>query len=112
MWELRNAEFNVHVAALRNTLGIFNRLPGIGEESLHLLLALDIILSALIAHSVLVRQLFAGLDTEQDIVRLHIIGVGIMNIVGGNKGNIQFLAHLKQRGIHHFLLRQTVVLKL
>ena len=45
-------------------------------------------------------------------MRLHVICIGIMNIIGGNQRNVQFSADLQQFGIHHPLFRQTVILQL
>ena len=74
---------------VRDPLGILHRLPGIGKQSLHLLLALDIILTALIAHPVLVRECFSGLDTQKDIMGFHILRISIMYVIGTHQRDIQ-----------------------
>ena len=72
------------MASVGNALGIFQSLPGIWEQPFHLLLTLDEKLTALIAHPVLIRQLFVGLETQQDVVGVRVLFIGIMDIVGGH----------------------------
>ena len=110
--KLRHAELNLHIAALRNLRRILNGLRRIGKESRHLLRRFHIILAALVAHPVLIRQLLSGLNTEQNIVGLHILRIGVMDIIGSHKRNIQLLAHAYQGLVYDFLFRQAVVLKL
>ena len=108
--QLCHAEFDLHVTAVRDPLGILHCLPGIGEQSLHFLFALDIILPALVAHTILVRQLFARLQAQQDVMRDRILGIGIVHIVGGHQGNVQLSAHLEQFHIYRALFRDAVIL--
>ena len=65
-------------------MGILQSFQGIGEEVLHLLLRLDVILSALVAHPVLIRHLFSSLDAQENVVGLFILPVNIVAVVGGN----------------------------
>ncbi len=108
--EFPDAKLNLHMASVRNLLGVLHRLPGIGEEALHLLLALDIVLATLIAHPILVRQFLARLQAEQDVMGLHVSLVGIVYIIGDHQGNLQFPAHIHQFHVHPLLLRDAVVL--
>ena len=100
------------MAAVGNSLGILQRLLRIREQGLHLLLAFHKELSALVAHPILVRQLLAGLEAEQYIVRVRIRPIGIMNVVGGHQRDIQLPAHLQKLCVHHFLFRISVILQL
>ena len=93
-------------------LGIFHRFPCVGKQPLHLLLAFYKILAALIAHPVLIRQLFAGLDTKQDIVGLHIGIIGVVHVIGSHKRDVQFFADLQKAGVYHPLLWQPMILQL
>ena len=111
MRQFCDAEFKLHMAPVCNPLGIFHSLPCIGKKSLHLFFTFHIILPAHITHPVLVCQLFPGLDTKKDVVRLYIIRIGIMHIIGYHQRNVKFPAHLKKCGIHHFLFRQSVILQ-
>ena len=106
-----HAEFDLHAASVRDPLGIFHRLPGIGKQSLHLLLALDIILPALIAHSVLIGEFLSGLKTEQDVVGFYILRVGVMHVVRTDQRNLQFPGHIYQSRVHRGLRRNAVVLQ-
>ena len=109
--QLRHAKLYLHITTVCNPLGILHGLPCIGEQSLHFLFALDVILTALITHAILVRQLFAGLQTQQNIVGNRILSIGVMHIVGGYQRNVQFSAHLEQFHVHRTLLRDTVILQ-
>ena len=60
---------------------VFQSLQCIREQLFHLLFTLDKILSAFITHAVFIRYDFAGLDAEQDIMRLCIFRPCIMHIV-------------------------------
>ena len=109
--QLRHTEFNLHMAPVGNLLGILNRLRGVREKCAHLLLGFDIILSALIAHTVLIGQLFPCLETQQDIMRLPVLRIGIVHVVGGDKLNAKLLAKPHQAGIHRLLIRDSVILE-
>lgn len=104
------AKLYLHITTVCNPLGILHGLPCIGEQSLHFLFALDIILSALVAHTILVRQLFARLQAQQNVMRDRILRIGIVHIVGGHQGNVQLPAHLDQFHIHGSLFRDAVIL--
>ncbi len=93
MGHLVFAELNLHMASVGNALGILHRFPCISEKTFHLLLTLHIVLSAFIAHTVLVRQLLASLQTEQNIVGLRILRIGVMHVVRRHQRDIQFPAH-------------------
>ncbi len=108
--QFRDPELDLHLAAVRDPLGVLHRLPGIGEQALHLLLALHIILAALIAHPVLIGELLARLQAQKDIVGVRILCIGVVDIIGGHQGNVQFPAHLQQFRVHHALFRKPVVL--
>ncbi len=94
MGELGDSEFYLHMAAVRDALGVLQGFPGVGEQGLHLLLALDEILAPLVAQPVLVRQLLVGLEAQEDVVGVHVLLVGVVDIVGGHQGDVQLLAHL------------------
>ena len=87
------AELNLHMASVGDALGVLHRFPCIGEKSLHLLLTLHIVLPAFIAHTILVRQLLASLQTEQNIVGLRILRIGVMHVIRRHQRDIQFSAH-------------------
>ena len=112
MRQLCDAELDLHVAALRDLMGVVQRLPGIRKQGAHLHLALDEELPARIPHPVLIRELLACLNAQQNIVRLRVLGVRIVNIVGGDQRDPQALAHGHERHVHLLLVLIAVVLKL
>ncbi len=111
-WQLRHSELNLHPAPISNLLRILKGAGRIGKQLCHLFRRFNIILSSLIAHPVLIRQTLPGLQTEQDIMRLHIILIRIMNIIGRHKLYLKLPAHAHQRLIHLLLRRNPVILKL
>ena len=110
--QLRHTEFDLHGTPVRDPLRIVQRLKCIGKKLLHLLRRFHIILSALIAHPVLIGQLLAGLDAEQDVMGDRILRVGIVDIVGRHKFDPGLLGHLQQLLVDQPLIRQTVILQL
>ena len=110
--ELYHPELDLHIAPLGDFVGVVQGLRGVWKEGAHLLLGLAVILSALVAHPVLIRHLLACLDAEQDIVSLGVLRVGVVDIVGGHKRNPCVLAQAQQALVHHPLLRHAVVLEL
>ena len=69
-------------------MGVLDGFRGVWEESAHLLLGLHIVLSALVAHTVLVGDLFPCLDTEQNVVGLPVLGVDVVAVVCRHKRDI------------------------
>ena len=81
MRQLRLTKLDFHMTAVCNSLCIFHCLPRIGKQSLHLFFAFDEILTALVTHPVFVGKLFAGLDTQKDIVGLCVLRIGVVHVV-------------------------------
>lgn len=67
-------------------------------------------LSALVTHTVFIRNLFTGLDTEKNIVCLHIRFIGIVDIVRADNGNVQFLTDPKKPLVDRLLIRDAMIL--
>ena len=109
--EFGDAEFDLDIAALRDAVGVVQRLLGIGKQGPHFHLAFDKKLPARIPHPVLVGELLACLYAQQDIVSFHVIGVGIVDVVGGDQRDPQTPAHGHQRHIHFLLVLISVVLQ-
>ena len=110
--QLCDAEFNIHIAALRYFMGIIQGIGGVWENFPHLFLRLQIKLAPLIPHPVLIRHLLACLDAEQDIMGLDVFFINIMAVVGRRKRDAQLLAHAQQPLVYRLLRRYSVVLKL
>ena len=111
MRHLGHAKLNLHVTTICDSLGILHCLPGIRKQCLHLFFALYIILPAFITHPVFIGKLLSGLQAQQNIMGSLILPVCIMDIVGGNQFNAQFLAHLHQGRVDRLLLRNAMILQ-
>ena len=108
--KLRHAEFDLHVAPLCDFVGVFQRFQGIREQLGHLFRRLDIVLSALVPHPVLIRQLFAGLQAQKDVMRLPVLGVRIVAVVGRHQIDPGLLVHAQELLVDDLLLRDPVIL--
>ena len=106
-----NTEFNLHITTVRNLLCILKRLQCIWKQLPHLFLRLNIILTALIPHTVFIFQFLSSLDTQQNIMWLYIFGIGIMYIIRRNKLNSRLLSHTKERLIHDLLFLHPMILQ-
>ena len=93
-------------------MGIINSLLGIREQFAHLFLGFAVELPALIAHPILILHLFAGLDAQQNIMGLLILGKGVVDIVGGHQLKARIPAHAHKALVYQLLVRQAVVLEL
>ena len=111
-WQLGHAKFDLHMASFCNLMCIFKCLKRIWKQLRHLLRRFYKILSALIAHTIFICQLLAGLDTQKDIMCCHIILVSIMHIVCCDQRNMQLLTHPQKLLIDEPLIRDSVILKL
>ncbi len=110
--ELGDAELDLHVAAVRDLVRVVQRLLGIGKQGAHLRLALYEELPAGIAHPVLIGQLLARLNAQQNIVRLHVVGVRVVDVIRRDQRNPQAPAHGHERHVHLLLVLVSVVLQL
>ena len=110
--QLGHAKFDLYRAAVRDLLCIVKCLQRIREQTLHLFRRLNVILAALIAHSIFVCQLLSRLDAQEDIVSLGVLSVGVVDVVCCDKLDPCLLGHLEKLLVHQRLIRQTVVLQL
>ena len=92
--QLRDPELNLHMAPVRDPLGIVQRLERIREELFHLFGRFHIILPAFIPHPVLIRELLPCLYTEQDIVGLRVFRIRIVDVIGRHQPDSRLLGHL------------------
>ena len=110
--QLRDAELNLHVTAVRDGLGIVDSLRNIGEKLPHLLLALHIVLAALIAHAVRILHLLLRLNAEEDVVGFGVFGVRIVAVVRADDRNPGLRVNSKKPRNHGPVHGQAVVLQL
>ena len=100
------------MAAVCNFLRVFNRIQRIGKQCLHLFFGFHKILTALIAHTIFIRKLFAGLQTKQNVMRLRIFFISVMHVVSSHQIDAQLLMHPQQLLIDLRLLRNAMILQL
>ena len=110
--QLGHAEFDLHVAAQRDLVGIFQSFQSIWKKSRHLFWRFHIILAALIAHSVLIAEFFLGLQTEEHVMGLRILSHGIMHVIGSNQVDSCLSVHAEKLLVYRLLLRNSMILKL
>ncbi len=105
-------EFNIHVTSVGYFLCVIYRLRRIREELSHLFLGFHIILSALIAHAVFIRQFLSRLNAEKYVMRIRIFGKCIMAVICRDQLDPCIPAHPHQSLIDQFLRRYAVILHL
>ena len=111
-WQLCHPKLNLHIAPVRNLVGIVQSLLGIGKQRPHLLLGLTVKLSPLIPHPVLVSHLFPCLDAQKDVVSRRVLSQSIVDVIGGHQVYVQILRKAQKGLIHRLLSRNPVVLQL
>ena len=89
--QFRVPELDRNIAAVGDLLRIFQRIEPVGKQPPHFLFALYVKLPAGITHPVFIGKLLSGLDAQQDIVRLCVIGVCIMAVVGRDQRDPELL---------------------
>ena len=110
--KLGHTKLNLHITTLCNLIRIFQSFRCIGKQRCHLFRGFNKILTAFITHTVLIRQPLASLQTEQDIMRLHILRIRVVHIIGCHQFNSHLPAHAKQRLIDLLLFRHAMILQL
>ena len=100
------------MAAVCDFLRILKCLQGIREEPPHLLFTLYIILAAFVTHPVLIRKLLSRLKTKQDVMRLFILRIGIVDVIGSYQLNSRLFRQTKKALVGRLLLAHPVILQL
>ena len=111
---LRNlviAKFECDMAAVCDLLRVVCRFLCIRKQAPHLLFTFYEKLSAFVTHTVFICNLLSGLDTEKDIVCLHIGFIGVVDIIRADKRNVKFLADPKKPLIDRLLIRDAMILQ-
>ena len=110
--QLGHTKFNLHMTSLRDPVRIFQRFQRIWKKPRHLLRRFHIILATLIAHSVLIAELFLSLQTKKNIMWFRILCHSVMHIIGGNQIDPRLSVHTEKLLVYGLLLRDPMVLKL
>ena len=79
-----DSKLNVEIAFFNHICGVGNRVAIVRQGKAHFRLALEVKLIALHAHAIRLVYKTLGLDAEQNILRLGIVGGDIVNVVGDN----------------------------
>ena len=99
------------MTSLRNLMSVLQRLQSIWEKLCHFFRGCHIILTAFIAHSIIICQLLVCLQTEKNIVRCCIFCHCIMHIVGCYQINSCFFVHTEKLLINYLLFRNSMILQ-
>ena len=110
--QLGYAEFNLHVASLRDLMSVFQGFQCIWEKLRHFLRRFHIILSAFITHSVFVCKFLVRLQTQKNIVGCSILCHCIMHVIGCHQIDPCFFVHAQKFLIYYLLCRNSMILQL
>ena len=110
--ELALTERDCHVAPLRYFFRVVDRFRHKAEEFPHLIRGFHIILSALVAQTVLIHDFLSRLNAEQDVMRVHILPVCIVTVICADQRKAFLVVHPDQLAVDMLLLRDPVILQL
>ena len=100
------------MASGSNFMCILQRLQRIRKKLRHFLGRFYIILAALIAHPVLIRQLLLCLQAQKNVMGALIPGIRIVYVIRRHQLDFQLPAHAQKLLVHRLLLRNPMILKL
>ena len=89
-----------------------HRFREVAEDQRHLLGGLQVELVAVVLQAVGVVDRLAGADAEQDVVRLEVGVLQVMDVVGGDELQVQVLRDRLQTDVDDLLLLDPLVLHL
>ena len=98
-----------HVASRSYINRVRQRLGEIGEKVRHLVGGLHVKLLGGESHTRLIGQQFPGLDTQKIVVGLAVLGLYIMDVVGGHQSDALPAGELHQHRVHADLFLYAVV---
>ncbi len=105
-----SAELEFHIAQVRHLLGVVDGLRAVGEQSAHLVLALDVELLGLEPHTVLVLHQLTHLDAHEHVLHGGVLPRQVVAVVGGHHGNAGLAAQAHDARDHRLLFGDFVVL--
>ena len=103
---------NVYLAPLRDTHGVAHGVGMITEHLLHLGHGLQEELIAVILETFFVARVFAGADTQQDVVRVLVRVLEVVDVVGGHQRHVEVARNRQQSLVDDALLLDALVLHL
>ena len=104
------AELNLDIALLGHFQRIAHRLRDLVKAGLHLLSRAQIKLLGGVVHPLGVGKLCLRADANQAIVGVRVVFLDVMNVVGGDELDSEFLGKRNQNSVHLGLLRDAVIL--
>ena len=110
--QLGHTEFDLHMTSLGYLMGIFQSFQSIWKKSCHLFRRFHVILTALIAHSVLICKFLLCLQAKKHVMGLRILSHGVMHIIGSNQINACLSVHAEKLLVYSLLLRNSMILQL
>ena len=102
----------LHVASLGDGHGVRQRGRIVAEHRPHLVSGLQIELIPVVAQALLVADVLAGADAQQDVMRTAILLPEVVHVVGADEGQVEVAGHRQQPGVHDALLVDALVLHL
>ena len=98
------------MAAFCDLMCIGDSFRRIREQFRHFFRRFQIILSAVIPHTVFIRHLFAGLNAQKDIVCFLVGVINIMKVIGRHEVNARLIVHTQKSLIDDLLWLQSMIL--
>ncbi len=83
------AELDLHAAALRDFHRVRQRLGNVGEQRLHFLRALEVLLFAVASDATRIVQRAAFLNADARLVRFEIVALDEAHVVGGDHRQVE-----------------------
>ena len=111
-WQQRRAEVELDVALVRHLESAGQRLRHVGEGLDHLLGRLEVVLLGREAPAARVVEARAGLQAQEDVVRLRVVTVDVVKVVGRAQAEAELLAEAGEHVVDLRLLVDAVPLHL
>ena len=105
-------KFKVERAHIRDDVRVVERLRHSGKEGAHFRLVLEVEVVGGKAHTILLADGLAGLDTEQHILRVRVLSFQIVRVIRADERDPRLAGNADEPTRRLRLLRDTVVLQL
>src|SRR3989339_539337 len=96
MGELGFAELYLQLALLHDFLGVFQRFGNMGEMGAHFFRAFEPKIKVQHIHPVLIFDFAVGLNAKQNVVNFGVFFFNIVDVIGGNQGDIMFFGYFDE----------------
>ena len=93
---IRGRELQFDVALLGDFDGVFQRFGQIGVEPRHLFRRAHVVRRVGHPHAIRLVDRFARADAEQDVVRVGLVALGVVDVVGGDQRDVHLVSQ-----VHH-----------